>query len=161
MSYQATYQEPYTKFPNRYNDLLKPRLTGTQRDVCDVVIRQTVGWHETSAEISNSVFAKKSNRSIRGIIKAKKQLQEMGILIVLEKGGGSKTNEYMLDLWYDNPEKSVKAAMLRQEQLQEMRATSVPEDIPELIEVPVVETPPIFEEPEVGGSCISPPLVST
>ena len=141
MSYQEIHQEPYTKYPNRYNDTIKPRLTDTQRDICDVVIRMTYGWHQTSAEISNSVFIGRTSKSKQGIIKAKKQLEEMGILIVLGKGGGSKTNEYMLDLWYDNPDKSVRASMLRQEeQLQELEESSPveeQEDIPQLPEDPV------------------------
>ncbi len=152
MSYQEAYQEPYTKYPNRYNDVIKPRLTGTQRDICDVVIRLTYGWHKTTAEISNTVFARKANKSKQGIIKAKKQLEEIGILIVLGKGGGSRTNEYMLDMWYDNPDKSVKASMLRQEeQLLEMENQSPQEEqenIPELVEAPIVDEPTIFEEPE-------------
>ena len=69
MSYQEAYQEPYTKYPNRYNDLIKPRLTGVQRDICDVVIRMTYGWQKTSAEISNTVFARKTKKSKQGLIK--------------------------------------------------------------------------------------------
>ncbi len=155
MSYQKAYQEPYTKYPNRYNDIIKPLLTSAQRDVCDVVIRMTYGWHQTSAEISNSVFTKKANKSKQGIIKAKKQLEEMGILVVLGEGGGSKTNEYTLDLWYDNPDRSIKASMLRQEeQLLEMENLSPQEhqeDIPELIVAPVAaiaEEPQLTEKPQ-------------
>ena len=92
MSYQENYQEPYTKYPNRYNDVIKPRLTGVQRDVCDIVIRMTYGWHQTAAAISNTTFARKANKSKQGIIKAKKQLSEMGVLIVLQEGGGSRTS---------------------------------------------------------------------
>jgi hypothetical protein len=153
MAYPEPRQEPYTKYPNRYNDVIKPRLTGTQRDICDVVIRMTYGWHQTSAAISNAVFARKSNKSKQGIIKAKNQLEEMGILIILEKGGGSRTNEYMLDLWYDNPDKSVRASIIRQEeQLLEMEnppSQEEQEDIPEILETPVVDGPTIFEKPEV------------
>jgi len=113
----------------------------------------TYGWHQISAEISNSVFARKANKSKQGIIKAKKQLEETGVLIVLGKGGGSKTNEYMLDLWYDNPDKSVKASIIRQEeQLLEIENTSPQEeqeDIPELLEAPAIDEPTTFEEPEV------------
>ncbi len=153
MAYPETYQEPYTKYPNRYSDLIKPRLTGTQRDICDIVIRMTYGWHQTSAAISNTVFAKKASKSKQGIIKARKQLEEIGILVVLQEGGGSKTNEYMLDLWYDNPDKSVKASIIRQEeQLLEMEnppSQEEQEDIPEILEAPAIDGPTIFEEPEV------------
>ena len=151
MSYQATNQEPYTKYPNRYNDVIKPLLTDTQRDICDVVIRMTYGWHQTAAEISNSVFVRRTNKSKQGIIKAKKQLQEMGILVVLGKGGGSKTSEYMLDLWYDNPDKSVKASLIRQEeQLQDMQAAE--ELLPELTEP---DSPPEESQISVSGEAVN------
>ena len=153
MAYPEPRQEPYTKYPNRYNDIIKPRLTGAQRDICDVVIRMNYGWHETTAEISNTVFARKANKSKQGIIKAKKQLEEMGLLIVSGKGGGSRTNSYMLDLWYDNPDRSVKASMLRQEeQLLEMLnqpPQEKREDILELLETPAIDEPTTFEEPGV------------
>ncbi|MFC1719317.1 replication protein, partial [Candidatus Poribacteria bacterium] len=153
MAYPEPYQEPYTKYPNRYSDVIKPRLTGVQRDICDIVIRMTYGWHKTTAEISNTVFARKANKSKQGIIKAKKQLEEIGILIVLGKGGGSRTNEYMLDMWYDNPDKSVKASIIRQEE-QLLKMENPPsqeeqEDIPEILETPAIDGPTIFEKPEV------------
>ncbi|MFC1719155.1 replication protein, partial [Candidatus Poribacteria bacterium] len=153
MAYPEPRQEPYTKYPNRYSDLIKPRLTGTQRDICDIVIRMTYGWHQTSAAISNTVFAKKASKSKQGIIKARKQLEEIGILVVLQEGGGSKTNEYMLDLWYDNPDKSVKASIIRQEeQLLEMEnppSQEEQEDILEILETSAIDGPTIFEKPEV------------
>ncbi len=152
MAHTATYQEPYTQYPNRYNDVIKPQLTDTERDVCDVVIRQTYGWHQTDAAISNALFAQKSNKSVQGIIKAKNQLEEIGLLIILEKGGGSKTGVYMLDLHYDDPERSVRASMLRQEeQLLEIQNSSLPkvpeeqEDVPELLETPTVDEPIVAE----------------
>ena len=78
MSYQEAYQEPYTKYPNRYNDVIKPLLTDTQRDICDVVIRETIGWHRESAAISNTMFRAKTGKSEPAIIRAKKSLEEMG-----------------------------------------------------------------------------------
>lgn len=99
-----SYQEAYTKFPNRYNDIIKPRLTGVQRDVCDVVIRLTWGWHKESAAISNATFAAKTGRSLRGIIAAKNALLNMGLLVIVAEGKGTKANSYRLDLRYDMPE---------------------------------------------------------
>ncbi len=146
MAYPEPHPEPYTKYPNRYNDVIKPLLTDTQRDICDVVIRMTYGWHQTSAEISNSVFLRKSNKSKQGIIKAKKQLEEMGLLMVLQKGGGSKTSRYMIDLYYDNPDRSVKASIIRQEeQLHDIQIAE--ENTPELTEP---DSPP--EESEISVS---------
>ena len=148
MAYQEAYQEPYTKYPNRYSDVIKPQLTDTQRDICDVVIRMTCGWHQTSAEISNAMFAAKTGKTIQAIIKAKRQLEEMGLLVVLERGGGSKKGRYMLDLYYDDPEASVKASILRQEeQLVDMENASLTEeDIPELLETPATDNSSISEE---------------
>ncbi|MCK4828263.1 replication protein [bacterium] len=152
MSYPATHQEPYTQFPNRYNDTIKPRLTDTQRDICDVVIRQTSGWHQPSAPISNSEFMRKTRKSRQGIINAKNQLVDQGLLIVLEQGGGSTKNVYMLDLWYNNPDRSIKVAMLRQEAELLAIENQLPpleqENIPELVIAPPVNEPTTFEEPE-------------
>ena len=155
MSYPATHQEvPYTKFPNRYNDTIKPRLTDTQRDVCDVVIRQTSGWHVPSAPISNAAFMRKTGKSKQGIINAKKQLVEMGLLIVLEQGGGSTKNVYMLDLWYNDPDKSIKVAMLKQKAALLEMVNQLPpleqEDIPELAVAPSMNEPTTFAEPEAA-----------
>ena len=154
MSYPATHQVPYTKFPNRYNDIIKPRLTDTQRDVCDVVIRLTSGWHEISAPISNSEFMRKTGKSKQGIINAKKQLVEKGLLIELEQGGGSTKNVYMLDLWYNDPDKSIKVAMLKEKAALLEMVNQLPpleqENIPELVIAPSVNEPTTFEEPEAA-----------
>ncbi len=139
MSCPATHQEPYTKYPNRYNDLIKPRLTGTQRDICDVVIRLTWGWHRESAAISNTMFKTKTGKSEPAIIRAKKSLEEMGVLVVLTKGGGSKTSQYSLDLYYDDPKKSIKVPLLQQNEL-------VEEDIPEPQDD--IEVPAVHEDPQ-------------
>ena len=149
MVHTTAHQEPYTKYPNRYNDVIKPQLTDTQRDICDVVIRMTYGWHQTSAEISNSTFAAKTGKTVQAIIKAKAQLEEMGLLVVLERGGGSRAGVYMLDLYYDDPEKSVESSTIRQsEQLQELEngSPSEQEDIPELLENSAAEEPAVTEE---------------
>ena len=109
MSYAApnsTHKvEPYTKYPNIYTDTLKYGLTSTQRDVCDVVIRETYGWHRSSARISTSKFIDTTGRSRRSIISAKQQLIDMGLLVMLEHGGGSYTSEYTIDLHYNRPDK--------------------------------------------------------
>ncbi len=107
MNYQTTHQEPFTQYPNRYTDRIKPKLTDTQRDICDVVIRYTDGYHKTTAEISLSTFIKKTGKTKQGIIKAKKQLKELGLLIELKKGGGANTGVYMLDIYYDIPGRSI------------------------------------------------------
>ena len=101
MTYPEPHQEPYTKYPNIYTDTVKPKLTSTQRDVCDVVIRQTMGWHRTSARISISTFMYRTGKSRRAIIRAKQQLVAMGLLVLLEDGGGSITSEYAIELYYN------------------------------------------------------------
>ena len=74
--------ESYTMYPNQLLDRIKPHLTNTQRDICDVVTRMTLGWHRPSARISNDTFVVKTGKSERAIITAKKQLMDMGILIM-------------------------------------------------------------------------------
>lgn len=93
-------QESYTKFPNRYNDIISPSLTNTQRDVCDVVIRQTYGWQKEQARIPNKTFVAKSGKSERSIITAKKQLIDIGLLVMLEAPRGTRAGLYKLDLYY-------------------------------------------------------------
>ena len=123
MAYAAvsrSHHEPYTMYPNRYNDVIKPELTDTQKDVCDVVIRMTYGWHRNSARISNAAFIAKTGKSEQAIIKAKSQLEQMGLLVVLEHGGGSKTALYMLNLYYDDADGAAKeSAQHRAEQIQQ------------------------------------------
>jgi len=150
--------QPYTKFPNRYTDRIKPRLTSTQRDICDIVIRQTYGWHRTAAAISNTFFSRKASRTVQGIIKAKKQLITMGLLILLKQGGGSQKSEYMLDLYYDDPERSVKASLERQENPQETPPDppdQEPEEIPDPEPVPEPES--TDPEPDSTAKLSSPP----
>ncbi len=154
MAYPEPHQEPYTKFPNRYNDVIKPTLTDTQRDICDLVIRMTYGWRKDSAEISNAQFARKANKSIQGIIKAKKQLEKMGLLIILKKGGGLAKGRYKLDLYYDNQNRSIKASRIRQEKMvavsKELELVlAVPEEtesIPEHLEIPTTHESDISQE---------------
>jgi hypothetical protein len=88
------------------------------------------------------VFAEKASKSIQGIIKAKKQLEDIGLLVVLERGGGSKKGEYMLDLWYDNPDKSIKVSMLQQENL----LSEEQEETPDLLGNPTTDEPAISEK---------------
>ena len=101
-NYQHSSKESYTEFPNRYNDLIRAKLTDTQRDVCEAVIRQTYGWHRASGRISNKTFVNKSGKSERAVITAKKQLIKMGLLVMLEAPIGTKAGLYMLDIHYEN-----------------------------------------------------------
>ena len=113
--------EPYTQMPNRYLDYISPMLSRTERDVAEIIIRYTKGYHKSSAAIPNRVFMSRTGRSEPTIIKAKKSLINMGLIIVLSDGGGATTTEYMIDLYYDNPSKSIKAQLNRQKaQLEEL-----------------------------------------
>ena len=163
MNYQTTYQEPFTQYPNRYADRIKPKLTDTQRDICDVVIRYTYGYQRTTAEIPLSTFIKKTGKTKQGIIKAKKQLKELGLLIELKKGGGVNTGIYMLDIYYDTPERSIKPFLPKQEEqskelenpISEQKEFDLgldsPEEMPENYETstsePLQEESHIIEEP--------------
>ena len=98
----------FTAVPNLYTDNIKPHLTNTQKDICDIVIRMTIGWQKSSAKISNSTFVKMSGKSEKAIITAKKQLIDMGLLIMLEPPRSNTPALYTIDLYYDDPNKSIK-----------------------------------------------------
>jgi len=103
---ERSHQEPFTMYPNRYIDYIKANLTDTERDICDVVIRMTYGWHRRNARISNTTFMAKTGKSEPSIIRAKRSLAEMGLLVILKHGGGSETALYTLDLYYDQPSRT-------------------------------------------------------
>ena len=113
MSNAATnsiHTEPFTQTPNRYLDYIAPKLTGTERDVVEVVIRYTYGYHKPSARIPNRVFMSRTGKSEPTLIKAKKSLIDKGILVVINNGGGS-TTEYSIDVYYNKVERSIKARL--------------------------------------------------
>lgn len=101
-------KEYFTAYPNYYTDYIKPRLTDTQRDICDIVFRLSVGWQKSSARISNQTFVDKSGKSERAIITAKQQLINIGLLIMLEKAKSFTPALYAIDIYYDDPNKSIK-----------------------------------------------------
>ena len=102
MTHKKSNQETFTAYPNRYTDTIKPHLTDTQRDICDIVFRLTVGWHKPSARISNATFVERSGKSERAIITAKHKLKEMGLLVMLEPAKACKAALYTLNLYYNN-----------------------------------------------------------
>lgn len=103
---ERSYKDPFTMVPNRYIDIIKPTLSDTQRDVCDLVIRMTYGWHHKAARISNTTFMSKTGKSEPAIIRAKRSLSERGLLVILQGGGGAATTLYALDLYYDQPSRT-------------------------------------------------------
>ena len=126
------HQEPFTAFPNHYTDYVKPRLTGTQRDVCDVAIRLTKGYQKSNARIPNSTFIKKSGRSDRAIRYAKDDLQKMGILIVIEQATGYRAALYAIKFdsinWdYKQPEARASEADFIQEDIADHEEDKQPE----------------------------------
>ena len=100
MTHNKLTRVPFTATPNYYLDTIKPHLTHTESNVCDVVIRLTVGWQKVSTRISNRTFVSKSGKSERAIITAKKQLLDMGLLVQLEPARGTRPALYKLDLEY-------------------------------------------------------------
>ena len=100
MTHNRPTRVPFTAISNDYLDTIKPHLTHTESNVCDVVLRLTVGWHKESARISNHTFVSKSSKSERAIITAKKQLLDMGLLVQLEPARGTRPALYKLDLEY-------------------------------------------------------------
>ena len=110
MTHNKLTRVPFTATPNYYLDTIKPHLTHTESNVCDVVIRLTVGWQKVSTRISNRTFVSKSGKSERAIITAKKQLLDMGLLVQLEPARGTRPALYKLDLEYRTTKRDIKEA---------------------------------------------------
>ncbi len=108
MAIKKLINESYTMYPNQLLDRIRPKLTDAQKTVVDIVVRQSYGWQATSARISNTTFVKKSRMSERSIITAKKVLLAIGLLIMLEAPKSGKPGLYTLDLYYDDPSRSIK-----------------------------------------------------
>jgi len=108
MTHNRPTRVPFTAISNDYLDTIKPHLTHTESNVCDVVLRLTVGWHKESARISNHTFVSKSSKSERAIITAKKQLLDMGLLVQLEPARGTRPALYKLDLEYKTTKRDIK-----------------------------------------------------
>ena len=108
MTHNKLTRVPFTATPNYYLDTIKPHLTHTESNVCDVVIRLTVGWQKVSTRISNRTFVSKSGKSERAIITAKKQLLDMGLLVQLEPARGTRPALYKLDLEYKTTRRDIK-----------------------------------------------------
>ncbi len=161
MAYPVTHQEPFTMVPNIYFDRIMPLLTDTQRIVCDVVIRETIGWHRDSAAISNTKFKVKTGKSEPAIIRAKKALEEIALLVVLQEGGGSQTGEYALDFYYDNPDRSIRASLLEQNELIEEDTSETQDNAPRFLEAPGVDEDPQPEMDDMDCEVALDPEVDT
>ena len=45
MTHNKLTKMPFTGDANLYIDTIKPKLTDTQKSICDLVIRLTIGYH--------------------------------------------------------------------------------------------------------------------
>ena len=62
------------------------RIPGEARQVFDVIIRKTWGWHKKEDAIALSQFCLATGLSKSKVIKARKKLLEMNLIIVSQKG---------------------------------------------------------------------------
>ena len=155
-----SHQEPYTKFPNLYTDTIKPRLTGTQKAICDVVIRLTTGWHQETAAISTTEFVEKSGRARSGIIEAKKELIAIGLLVEVYHGIGTRSSRWKLNLRYDRAQSDATEATPEPAPAPEPVAVeeAPQEAVSEAVECPVVDTQP-ESVPAVAETAASSPEI--
>lgn len=90
----------YTKVPNDiYDALLRQPLTDIERRTAFLIVRLTNGWQKPSDEASYGFMADYMAVSRRSVIRAVKNLREMGIIHAERTGGG------MNELQIQNPKK--------------------------------------------------------
>lgn len=88
----------FTMIPNVFFKEVFPNLDTTEQSVIIHTLRMTIGFHVTTAEISNAEFAAFSHVSVNTIIAAKKRLIKMRLLVQVSKGGGLKKAVYGISL---------------------------------------------------------------
>lgn len=87
----------HTQVPNDLIDYWLTRLSGVELKVLLVIIRQTKGWHRSSATITLSEIKKLTGSINSSIIKATDNLQEKGLIIKFVDGDqGSSQTTYSL-----------------------------------------------------------------
>ena len=77
----------YFKFSiELFEALCKTRINGEARQILDVIIRHTYGFHRKSAEIPTLKFMKITGLHRQAVYKARKKLIDMNIIGVTQKG---------------------------------------------------------------------------
>jgi len=70
----------HTQIPNTFIDESMAKLTHAQFKVLIAICRKTIGWHKHSDYISISQIVELANVSNKTVVKALKQLEEMGYI---------------------------------------------------------------------------------
>ena len=103
------YSAPnYTQIPNAIIDEFMASATPAQFKCVMLILRQTLGWHRQSAEISINDFIKKTGLAKSGVLKSLGELEELGHIIV-ERRGNNQKNVYAPNIdWNGNNSKKDK-----------------------------------------------------
>lgn len=125
--------EPFTKVPNRFLNRIQHKLTPIQIAMMNHVFRQTIGFHRRSASISNAEFTKASHSSRRAVIYAKRELIQMGLLVLVQPGKGFTKCRYAVNLYFDMDIEGMKKGVM---QIVKAAFPDEPEPAPETEEPP-------------------------
>ena len=85
------FKRGWTQFPNSLIDLYMPKLTDTEWRLLTIVVRQTVGWHETETGrrktmdwLTQSQLKRKTGRQSAAISSALASLIDRGIVVAYD-----------------------------------------------------------------------------
>ena len=87
----------HTQIPNTFIDESMSKLTHAQFKVLIAICRKTIGWHKHSDYISISQIVELANVSNKTVVKALKQLEEMGYITTQK----SKRSTTLITINYD------------------------------------------------------------
>lgn len=90
----------YTKIPNVWLDEIRYRFNKNVCNIVECIIRQTIGYHKNTAEITTQEFADYAGVGTTVANEAKKEAMEIGIVVLIRRGTGGKTSEYGINLDY-------------------------------------------------------------
>lgn len=93
--------KPFTKLPNEWTDDLRFDFDRTVRPTVECVMRNTLGYHRTEAEITTQEFADYIGVSIAKAKQAKRQAIDIGVIVRIKKGTGGNPSIYGINLDYD------------------------------------------------------------
>ncbi len=101
----------YTPISNEIMEALaRTRIPGEARQLLDVIIRNTYGYHKKIDWITTSRFMEATGLSNMAIYKARKKLKQMNIITISKKGDSQYLN-YCLQkdyhIWILSPKKEV------------------------------------------------------
>jgi len=95
--YNKTIKAPFTKNPNTYSDKIKDHLTPSEKHICDMVIRKTIGWQRKAVRLTTIDFMGTKYKE-RVILFSKSHLVDVGLLKKRRVAGGW---EYCVNVFID------------------------------------------------------------